>query len=315
MLAVNGWMNHPTGFTLDDGEAVDVHPWSALFGNSYFWHEFVHMYVAGYIVTGFVLAGVYAWGALRGRWGRYERTALAIPLAVAAIAAPVQMIVGDWVAATSPPSSRSSSRRSRASARRRRARRSTCSAGTTARTCATGSRSRACSRSSPTTTRTRPCRGSTRCPPTTGPGRAVNVTRFAFQTMVGIGTGLAAARRGLRCTSGSASGGCPSRAGSTGALVLAGPASVVALIAGWVTTEVGRQPWVVFEVMRTSEAVTGGEGIPVGYATLVVVYAALAVGVWWVLRRLSRTPLEPVEADAVPVLAPAGFTDLPADDA
>ena len=73
---------------------------------------------------------------------------------------------------------------------------------------------------------------------------------------------------------------------------------MVALIAGWVTTEVGRQPWVVFRYMRTAEAVTGGQGVPVGYATLVVLYAALAVAVWWVLRRLSRTPLGPVERAA-----------------
>jgi len=75
------------------------------------------------------------------------------------------------------------------------------------------------------------------------------------------------------------------------ALVVAGPLSVVALIAGWVTTEVGRQPWVVYRVMRTSEAVTGANVIPVGYATLALVYLALSAGVAWVLLRLSRTPV------------------------
>jgi cytochrome d ubiquinol oxidase subunit I len=68
--------------------------------------------------------------------------------------------------------------------------------------------------------------------------------------------------------------------------------SVVALIAGWVVTEVGRQPWVVYRVMRTSQAVTGANGIPVGYATLAAVYLALAVGVAWVLRRLQQAPLD-----------------------
>ncbi len=52
---------------------------------------------------------------------------------------------------------------------------------------------------------------------------------------------------------------------------------MVALIAGWIVTEVGRQPWIVYEFMRTEEAVTGADGIPVGYATLVVVYVALCV--------------------------------------
>jgi cytochrome d ubiquinol oxidase subunit I len=76
------------------------------------------------------------------------------------------------------------------------------------------------------------------------------------------------------------------------AVVLAGPLSVVALIAGWVTTEVGRQPWVVYGYMRTEAAVTGAGGIPVGYAALAAVYALVAVGVVWILRRLAARPLE-----------------------
>jgi len=72
--------------------------------------------------------------------------------------------------------------------------------------------------------------------------------------------------------------------------VLAGPAAVVALIAGWVTTEVGRQPWVVYGVMRTADAVTGASGIPVGYGVLVAVYAGCATAVWWILRRLAGKP-------------------------
>jgi cytochrome d ubiquinol oxidase subunit I len=56
VISVNGWMNHPTGFQLRDGKAVNVHPFEALFANSYFWHELIHMYVAAYIVTGFLLA-------------------------------------------------------------------------------------------------------------------------------------------------------------------------------------------------------------------------------------------------------------------
>src|SRR6266571_9265554 len=96
VISVNGWMNHPTSFRLRDCKAVDVHPFEALFANSYFWHELIHMYVAAYIVTGFLVAAAYAVGRLRGRWGRYERTALAIPLTVAALSSPAQVLVGDW---------------------------------------------------------------------------------------------------------------------------------------------------------------------------------------------------------------------------
>src|SRR5207237_1142442 len=79
-------------------KAGDVHPLAALFGNSFLWHELIHMYIAGYIVTGFLVAAAYAVQRLRGHWGRYERTALAIPLTIAALASPVQLLIGDWVA-------------------------------------------------------------------------------------------------------------------------------------------------------------------------------------------------------------------------
>jgi cytochrome bd ubiquinol oxidase subunit I len=76
------------------------------------------------------------------------------------------------------------------------------------------------------------------------------------------------------------------------AVVIAGPLSVVALIAGWVTTEVGRQPWVVYGTMRTSQAVTGAGGIPVSYGILAAVYVGVAGAAVWTLRRLAAMPLD-----------------------
>ena len=305
VIAVNGWMNHPTGFKLVDGRAVDVHPFSALFGNSYFWHELVHMYLAGYIVTGFVLASVYAWGMLRGRWDRYQRTALAIPLAAAAIAAPVQIVVGDWVArdvATRQPPKLAAIEGLAET---------TTGAPVHLLGWYDGEEVRFGIRiprllsflaaHDPNAT----VKGLDALPVSDRPTvRAVNITRYAFQTMVGIGTllamlGVLFAYVRIRKKR------LPESRWFYRALVLAGPLSLVALVAGWVTTEVGRQPWVVFRVMRTAEAVTGGGGVPIGYATLVVVYAALAVAVYWVLRRLARAPLGPVDAP-VPSTPSAG---------
>ena len=119
----------------------------------------------------------------------------------------------------------------------------------------------------------------------------VNVVRFSFQTMVGIGSllfGLAAVFLFVQLRRKR----MPESPWFYRAVVLAGPLSFVALIAGWVTTEVGRQPWVVYRDMRTAQAVTGAGGIPVGYATLAAVYLALACAVGWVLVRLSHAPLE-----------------------
>jgi len=74
------------------------------------------------------------------------------------------------------------------------------------------------------------------------------------------------------------------------AVMAAGPLAYVALIAGWVTTEVGRQPWIVYKVMRTEQAVTSSSGLAVGYVVLLLVYAGLGAAVYWLLRRLTRRP-------------------------
>src|SRR3954449_344197 len=95
VIAVNGWMNNPEGFDVVDGRVVNPRPWDALI-NTNMWHELVHMYLAGYIVTGFIVAGVYAFAWLRGKRDRYHRTALVVTLSFACLAAPVQVIVGDW---------------------------------------------------------------------------------------------------------------------------------------------------------------------------------------------------------------------------
>jgi cytochrome d ubiquinol oxidase subunit I len=293
VIAVNGWMNHPGGFRLTrGGEVTDVHPWSALFGNSFFWHELVHMYVAAYIVVGFVLAGVYAWGKLRhGRWGHYERTALAIPLTIAALAAPAQLLVGDWAArevANQQPLKLAAFEGLQ---------QTTSSAsehiggwyheddGEVTGGIAIPDLLSLLAYHDPNAT----VRGLDSVPADDRPP-AINLIRFAFQTMVGIGTLLAVVgvvalwvrwrRRRL-----------PQSRWFYRALVLCGPLSLVALICGWVVTEVGRQPWVVYGVMRTEQAVTGADGIPVGYGTLALVYLGLIGAVWWILRRLARAPL------------------------
>ena len=98
--------------------------------------ELTHMYLAGFIVAGFLVAAAYAWGWLQGRRGRYERIALAVPLTVAALAAPVQVVVGDWIARARGRRPADQARGPRgARPRRRAARRSTCWAGTTTARC------------------------------------------------------------------------------------------------------------------------------------------------------------------------------------
>jgi cytochrome bd ubiquinol oxidase subunit I len=292
VISVNAWMNHPSGFSLSDGRAVDVHPWSALFANPMFYSEYIHMYFAAFIVCGFCMAAVYAWCRLRGRFGRYERTALKISATAAAVASPLQVIIGDWTA--------------RAVAQYQPVK-------------------LAALEGLPSTTRgaaehilgwynghavvwgieiprllsilafhnpNAVVKGLDIVPLSDQP--PVNVVRFAFQTMVGLGTLFAiiglvwlymALRRRAEFIEHCPRWGC-------WALVACGPLSVVTLIAGWITTEVGRQPWIVYNVMKVDQAVTGANDIPVGYTVLSIAYLILAVIVVAILRRLARIPLE-----------------------
>jgi len=288
VISVNAWMNHPGGFHVVGGRVVDVHPLTALFANSFLWPELLHMYIAGYIVAGFLLAGAYAVGRLRGRWGRYERTALAIPLTIAALASPVQVLVGDWVGRDVAQAQPVKLAALEGLAH------TTKGAPEHLLGWYEGERVKygieipnllsLLAYHNPNAT----VAGLDTVPKDRQP--PINVVRISFQAMVGVGTFLAllgvwllavrVRRRRL-----------PESRWFYRAVAIAGPASVLALIAGWVTTEVGRQPWVVYKVMLTSQAVTGAHGIVVGYATLAAVYLGVACGVFWVLRRLARTPL------------------------
>jgi cytochrome bd ubiquinol oxidase subunit I len=294
VIAVNAWMNHPSGFRIVHGRAVDVHPWAALFGNSFLWQELVHMYLAAYIVVGFLVAGWYAWCFLRGRFGRYERAALAIPLAAAALVSPVEVVVGDWAArevAKAQPVKLAAMEGLAHTTR-----------GAPEHLLGIYENGRVkygieiphllsllADHSWNAT-----IKGLNTVPARDRP--PVNVVRFSFQTMVLIGTLLALLavlyvgwrlwRRRL-----------PRSRWFYRAIIAGGPLALVAAIAGWITTEVGRQPWIVYGVMRTSQAVTGANGVPVGYATLAAVYVALAIAVAWVLRRISRVPLPAAEPE------------------
>jgi cytochrome bd ubiquinol oxidase subunit I len=289
VISVNAWMNHPGGFRLRGGHVTDVHPWSALFGNGHLWPELTHMYIAGFIVAGFLVASAYAWGWLKGRRGRYERIALAIPLTIAALAAPVQLLVGDWIArrVTDDQPTKLAAIEGLGPTTK----------GADLHVLGWYKSGKVkygipipyglstLAQHDPNAT----IQGLDAVPPDDRP--PVNVVRVAFQTMVGIGTLLALLGVVHLVTWFRRRRFVESRWFHR-AVVAAGPLSVVALVCGWVTTEVGRQPWVVYHVMRTSQAVTGAGGIPVGYATLFVVYVALAFAVAWILRRLARTPLD-----------------------
>lgn len=290
VVTVNSWMNCPQGFVLDAaGRATDVDPWHAML-NPATGAQTAHMLVAAYLVTGFLLATPYAWAALRGRAGTYHRRALALSLALGGIAAPVQVVVGDWaakvVAATQPVKFAAMEGQWRTEARaplrlggwpdeEARTTRLALEIPGALSWLAHGDADAV-------------VQGLDDVAPEDRPPTAI--VHVAFQAMVAGGAFLLAVavwagavalvRRRL-----------PASRAFLGCVVAAGPVSVVALEAGWVVTEVGRQPWIVQGVMRTADAVTDAPGIPLVLTVTLLLYLVITAGALVVLTRLARRPL------------------------
>jgi cytochrome bd ubiquinol oxidase subunit I len=290
VIAVNGWMNSPEGFDIVGGRVENPRPWDALF-NQNMWHEIIHMYLAGYIVCGFVVAGVYAFAWLRGKRDRYHRTALVVTLAFASLAAPVQVVVGDWaarhVAETQPVklAAIEGLQETQEGAPFTLGGFYDEGSGEVRYGLEVPKLLSLLAHHDPSAE----VAGLDAARPQDRP--PVNVVRIAFQTMVSIGTGLALLGT-LFFVTWLRKRRLPRSPWFYRAVMAAGPLSFVALIAGWITTEVGRQPWIVYETMRTTQAVTSADGLELGYAVLVAVYVSLGVGVAWLLRRLTRHPPE-----------------------
>jgi cytochrome bd ubiquinol oxidase subunit I len=289
VIAVNGWMNNPQGFDLGpDGEVTAVRPFQALF-NPNVWHEEVHMYLAGFIVASSLVAGVYAVAWLRGRRDAYHRAGLVVPLAVLCLAAPAQVVIGDWAARTVAEEQPTKL------AAMEGLQETTTGAGLTVGGwyfdgevrggVAVPNMLSLLAFHDPNAT----VQGLEEVSEEDRP--PVGWVRNCFQLMVGIGTGLALLGLWFLYARWR-HGALPRTPWFYRLVVAAGPASLVALISGWIVTEVGRQPWIVYELMRVEEAVTGAEGIPIGYATLVVVYIGLYTIALYMLRRLARRPPE-----------------------
>jgi cytochrome d ubiquinol oxidase subunit I len=291
VVAANAWMNEPAGFTLNKaGEITDVDPLDVIFNDA--WpYEASHMLVAAYLVGGFLVASVYAVGMLKGRRDRYHRLGFLIPFTVAAIATPIQMLVGDtlarWVYNNEPtkfaaielvPETDSDVPETLLG-------RLDSDGDVTGGIAIPGLASWL---SDPSTGTSTVVQGLDSFPaderPTTG---EVNTVHLAWDVMVGIGTLLFLLsawywlawifRRDMprsRLFLWVASG--------------AGVAAVLAMEAGWVVTEVGRQPWIVRNHMKVEDAATTNDGVWITFIVVVAIYLALATTVVLVLRSMSR---------------------------
>jgi cytochrome d ubiquinol oxidase subunit I len=300
VVMANAWMNHPQGFTLVNGDVhqlANVDPVRAAL-NPATPVEITHLLLASFMVAGFAVAAVYAAGLLSGRRDRYHRAAFAIAFTVASVAAPLQIVAGDWAARFIAV--RQPTKMAAAEGLYRTQRGAPLHIGGIPdghghlrfaiqvpdglSLLAHGSPHAVVQGLDATAAADRP---------------PVGVVHVAFDTMVGIGFGLLAlggwwalaARRRRSGRDWAVSK--PFLVAAVGA----GPGAALAMEAGWVVTEVGRQPWIVYHVLRTADAVTTTHGIRTCYDVVLVVYTLLTVGTVAGLRRIARDH-SPVDASA-----------------
>lgn len=292
VVTVNAWMNVPVGFSPRTGTPTEIDPIAMMF-NPASPPQIVHMCVAAYMVTGFGIASYYALLRLRGHGGRYTRRAMVTALALGALFAVPQAPVGHWtahtVARTQPVKLAAMESQWATEARaplriggwpdeegRHVSFAIEIPGGLS--WIAYGDRDHV-------------VKGLADVPPDERP--PVRPVHVAFQLMVGLGTALTAlafvaALAVFRPA-------VLERRLVLWSIVASGPAAVIAMEAGWVVTEVGRQPWIVHGVQRTADAVTAAPGLSWLLIASILVYSVLTAGMLAVLKLLAHKPLPEAE--------------------
>jgi cytochrome bd ubiquinol oxidase subunit I len=287
VVAANSWMNTPSGITVRDGKVVDVDVW-AVFFNDAFWYEAIHMLLAAYVVAGFCVAAVYAVGMLRGRRDRYHRIGLLLPLTVAAVAIPLQIVMGDVIARYVFDSEPAKFAAIEALPDTRTHAPETLGGilvdGKVRFGLPVPNGASLLSGFSPGTE----VKGLDAVPPAVRPpDRLVSIVHLSFDVMVGAGFALLGLALWFAVLW------WRSRAVEPGrwflrAVAVSGLVSVVSMECGWIVTEVGRQPWTVVGLLLTRDAVQTSGNLWPFFIGAVLIYAGVTVGALFALRALRR---------------------------
>jgi cytochrome d ubiquinol oxidase subunit I len=288
VVAANAWMNSPAGFDIIDGEVHNVDPIAAMFNDAWF-QQALHMTLAAYTATAFGVAGVYAFGYLRGRQDTYHQSAIKLAVSLGLVLAIAQAISGDisarWVAENQP-----------------------------VKFAALEGHFETESRASLTI-------GGWPDPEARETKYAIEIpgmlsllaggdvdtvvmglndvpmadqpdprpVHLGFQTMVGLGVTMILVSLWVMIGRWRKKLDVPTT-WQLRALVALTPTGFIAIEAGWIVTEVGRQPWIIQDVMRTEDAVTTVPGQFAAFGGFTILYALLAIILTWLLLRLAKSP-------------------------
>ena len=289
IVSANSWMNSPTGFEVVHGQVINVDPFHAIL-NASTPYETTHMILACFVVTGFGAAGVYATGLLRGKRDDYHRKGFLLSMAIGSVAIPLQIISGDlnarFLEKAQPP--------------KYAALEGILHSGNGlpfylggfvnqqtgkvdyALTIPHGESLISHFNLNSHTT------GLDAFPPNNQP--PAWVVHLAFQGMVGCGLfalliavlfwWLYFRRKRV----------IPEQKWLLWGAIIAGPLSFIALELGWITTEEGRQPWIIYGLLRVSDAVNPAPWVGVSFLLFCLIYLLLAITLVAFLLLLARQP-------------------------
>lgn len=312
ILSVNSWMHTPAGFGMNEAGQFIVEDWWAVVFNPSFPYRLVHMVLAAYLTTAFVVGGVGAWHLLRDHRDRGARIMFSMAMWMALIVAPLQIVAGDFHGLNTLEHQ-------------------------PAKVAAMEGHYET-QRGAPLILFGLPdddaeetkyaveipklgslilthdldgeVKGLKAWPKEDRPPAAIVFWTFRIMVAIGIAMvalGLWSGWRRLR-------GKLYDSPLMLWAAVAMAPSGFVAVLAGWITTEVGRQPWTVYGLLRTAESVSpiGAAAVGASLAAFVVVYVTVfGAGVFYILRLMSKRPDAGIDVDIGPSRA-AGITPLQA---
>jgi cytochrome d ubiquinol oxidase subunit I len=311
ILSVNSWMQTPTGWALNEaGQFVPAGSWLAIIFNPSFPYRLVHTVLAAYLTTALVVGGVGAWHLLRQRGTPEVRTMFSMAMWMLAIVAPIQIFVGDQHGLNTLEHQ-------------------------PVKIMAMEGHFQSHPEGAPLIlfgipdAETQTVRAAIEIPhlgslilkhdpnaPMDGLDTIprdqhppVGIVFWSFRIMVGLGSLMALL--GLWSLVARARGKLYDWRWLHRMALAMGPAGFVAVIAGWVTTEVGRQPWVIYGLLRTRDAVSpiAAPAVTGSLVAFVIVYfTVFAAGTWYILRLMKAPPAEGEAAPAHLPIRTAGIT-------
>ncbi|MBC9797062.1 cytochrome ubiquinol oxidase subunit I [Sinomicrobium weinanense] len=285
VVSANGWMNAPTGFDYINGEFLNIDPVQALFNDAWF-SQALHMVLAAFTATGFAVAGIHAWQIYKKRNIAVHRKAFNIAITFGAIAAVLQPISGDI-------SAKDIAVRQPVKLAALEAHYETEEGAPLYIGGIVNEEKREVTHKIKIPNMlsflafgdfNAEVKGLNDFPEEDHP--PVAITHYAFQLMVGLGTFLALLSVIFFISRKKKS--LLQKTWFWLLFALAAPLGFIAVEAGWIVTEVGRQPWVIYNIMRTKDSVTPMDGIEYSLFLFIFLYVILAIAVSWLMGRQIR---------------------------